>query len=155
MTDSIKLVEHSNMGFSNKLVTCIPFKKGEVVGIVELDINASKSNEAHRYSVQIGKDEHISFSNSIFRFVNHSCDPCLFLDVKTLTFYALKDLTPNTELTFFYNSTEWEMKEPFICTCGAKTCLGVVKGAKFVESSVLKDYKLNNHIIKQLSNYNY
>ena len=60
---------------------------------------------------------------------------------------ALKDIPVNTELTFFYPSTEWSMSQPFACWCGAAQCLKTIQGAKHMTREQLAKYKVNQHIL--------
>ncbi|KAK2753618.1 hypothetical protein FQN54_007395 [Arachnomyces sp. PD_36] len=126
-------------------------------------------------SVQISRDQHILL-NSDLVYCNHSCDP-------NVRFVVVKDDTPppgaasnstskngeanidiqlwslenaikeGEELRFFYPSTEWDMAQPFPCSCGATSasntggpCLGEIKGAKDIETEVLNRYWLSDHI---------
>jgi hypothetical protein len=73
-------------------------------------------------------------------------------------------------LEFFYPSTEWNMSQPFDCSCGAKvrqlsltaiviisdfsslfrvsvqSCLKRISGAKHIPSKTLKTFVVNEHI---------
>ena len=42
------------------------------------------------------------------------------------------------ELRFDYNTTEWELAEPFVCNCGAPTCVGVAMGFAHLSSTRLE-----------------
>ncbi|KUI58043.1 Histone-lysine N-methyltransferase ash1 [Cytospora mali] len=95
---------------------------------------------------QIGRDQHISL-NSDLLYMNHSCEPSLIIDVDNLQILAgPKGLRPGDELTFFYPSTEWEMAQPFDCSCGTPSCHGQISGAKDMTSSQLEGYWLSGHI---------
>ena len=50
------------------------------------------------------------------------------------------------DLTFFYPSTEWEMAQPFQCTCDTKSCRGVISGAKDMQRGDLQGLYLSPHI---------
>ena len=69
-------------------------------------------------------------------FTNHSCDPttnCILLNEDDPLPYkcvALKDINEGDELTANYNAFYYEMKDPFICGCGAKGCYGKIAGFK-------------------------
>lgn len=69
--------------------------------------------------------------------------------------FALKDLQPGDEMTFFYPSTEYKMAQPFPCWCGARECVKIVAGAYYVPTSQLSSYFINKHIrdciVKSLS----
>jgi hypothetical protein len=78
--------------------------------------------------------------------MNHSCNPNVILDTSRMVAIATRDLAAGDELTFFYPSTEWEMSAPFICLCGAPSCIHVVAGARFLPLSTLEQHFLNRHI---------
>lgn len=52
-------------------------------------------------------------------------------------------------MTFAYWTTEWDMDQPFDCTCGTARCVGRVTGAKSMKADVLATYALNEHITLQ------
>jgi hypothetical protein len=68
------------------------------------------------------------------------------LDTEHLQMVACRDIEKGEELSFFYPSTEWEMDAPFICLCGASSCIHVVAGARFLPLSTLEHHYLNRHI---------
>ena len=63
-----------------------------------------------------------------------------------------KPLNKGDALTFFYPSSEWEMDQPFNCTCGAGdgACKGWISGAKTMSDEELEGYWLNIHIVALL-----
>jgi len=68
-------------------------------------------------------------------FINHSCNPNTKLDLKQRWFIAIKNIPKNTEITFNYLTTEWDMKKygtEFKCSCGAKNCFGYIKGFRYL-----------------------
>ncbi len=83
-----------------------------------------------RYSVQIGERSHIELPADIdplaaseaglWRFLNHSCSPSARFEGPDLL--AARDVAEGEEITFNYNTTEYELAEPFRCQCG--TCDG-------------------------------
>lgn len=91
-----------------------------------------------RYSIQVGEFEHLEPFNdqedvrSAIRFLNHSCDPSAYISCKDRTVRALRDIEKGEEITFNYNTTEYEMFRPFRCECGASRCRGVVRGFKYL-----------------------
>jgi hypothetical protein len=97
-------------------------------------------------SVQTGSNTEIEL-NSDLVFCNHSCAPSLVFDMARLEARVVDDgpLKKGDELTFFYPSTEWDMTQPFHCTCGAEDCIGWVSGAKGMDEKVLGKYWLNYH----------
>ena len=50
------------------------------------------------------------------------------MDVERLALVARRALPVDTELSFFYPSTEWEMAQPFDCWCGSVRCLKKIQG---------------------------
>jgi len=111
-------------------------------------------------TVQISRMEHIRL-NSDLLYCNHSCDPNIRFVTSTLDpaktgpeapiagtieVWSIKDIRAGDELRFFYPSTEWEMAQPFRCSCGAEKCLGLVDGAQNVSTEILKRYWLSEHI---------
>lgn len=72
------------------------------------------------------------------RFINHSCEPNLYLEIirtnyfiPQIAFFALKDIKAGEELTFCYNNTNFENEERKsnfsssykACECYSKNCL--------------------------------
>jgi SET domain len=115
------------------LITDRPIATGEVVFVLEGEIIEHPS----KYSVQIGERRHLeplspdpSDVNSLIHFFNHSCDPSTRIDFEDLTVRALRDLEPGEEVTFNYNTTEYEMANPFNCNCNGKNCVGYISGFK-------------------------
>lgn len=83
----------------------------------------------------------MSFTGGL-EFVNHSCDPNTRIDVDandaTVSFIAIKSINEDDHLTFDYSTSEWDMDEKFICTCGAPTCRGDIHGAKYLNDAEIK-----------------
>ncbi|KAI0168710.1 putative galactose-proton symport [Pestalotiopsis sp. NC0098] len=98
-------------------------------------------------SVQTGRDANIELCSDLV-YCNHSCSPSLEFDMSTLEVRAARDrpLSAGDELTFFYPSTEWDMVQPFQCTCGSQECLGLIAGSRDLHSTVLSRYWLNPHV---------
>ncbi|EFR05335.1 hypothetical protein MGYG_08346 [Nannizzia gypsea CBS 118893] len=113
-------------------------------------------------TVQVSRDRHIEL-NSDLLYCNHSCDPNVRFVTSTLAMdghsgqadapvsgalevWSTRAIPAGEELRFFYPSTEWEMSQPFRCSCGAAQCLGWVDGAKKTPAEVLRRYWLSDHI---------
>ena len=123
------------------LITKQGYAKGEVICEIPSDNVVSK---ATRFTVQIGQNEHTDVGK--LAALNHSCDPNVIMDTKNMVLVACRDIAKGEELSFFYPSTEWEMAAPFICLCGASSCIHVVAGARFLPLSTLEHHYLNPHI---------
>ena len=87
---------------------------------------------ADRHTLQIAENEHLaavadaSGVHPAWRFLNHACEPNACLDGRRLI--ALFDLAPGDEVTFDYDTTEWDMAAPFACACGALSCRRTIRG---------------------------
>jgi hypothetical protein len=113
------------------------FKKGDKLRpLVGKKVNISVATPE---AIQISKDEFIDTKYLVPEdFINHSCSPNAMADVVKRQFTAIKDIAKNDEITFNYNTTEYDMKRyggDFDCVCGAKNCLGNIKGFKYLTNS--------------------
>ena len=125
------------MGFC--LVATLPFAAGETV----LHISGTPTSTKDRYSIQVGADSHvIPFpADSVeaqgercpWMFTNHSCNPNVV--IRDQQFIALRSIEANEAITFDYETTEWEMCEPFQCACGAVSCRGEIRGYLYLNST--------------------
>lgn len=102
-------------------------------------------------SVQCSLDGSNVEFNSDLVYLNHSCRPSLVIDMSKFEVRVVDDrpLKEGDELSFSYNSTEWEMAEPFVCECSGKDGKGCgerVAGAKYASAESLKHIWLNLHI---------
>ena len=74
--------------------------------------------------VEISETEAIDGSGGEcpFQFVNHSCDPNVFIRVayRRVEFYAMRNIQPGEELTCDYGDSHHEGQLP--CRCGASNC---------------------------------
>lgn len=140
----IAKVIHGNGDFASKLVSQVDLGPGAVFAKIEGSKQASGRNYT---TVQISEDKDIDL-NSDLVFCNHSCDPNVVFDVSKFEVRVADDksIRPGDDITFFYPSTEWNMDQPFQCTCGTERCLGTVSGARYLDDSVLGRYWLNEHI---------
>ena len=93
-----------------------------------------------RYSVQVGTAEHLDLppgclpeevlDRYFWRFMNHSCDPSAA--VRDRRVLSRRPLAAWSEVTFNYNTTEYDMAEPFECRCGSMACQGTVRGFRYL-----------------------
>jgi SET domain-containing protein len=84
-----------------------------------------------RFSIQVGRDVHldpISDRESPWGCLNHGCDPNVAIDVERRAIIARRGIVAGDQLRFDYNTTEWELAEPFVCNCGSPACVGVAMG---------------------------
>lgn len=114
----------------HQLITTVEVQRDAQI----LEIYGDVTTTPTRYSVQVGRGQHIEphapeVMNTdplryAWRFLNHACQPNTRLRGRTLI--ATRDLAQGEELTFNYNSNEFEMAEPFRCWCSAHTSDEVV-----------------------------
>jgi hypothetical protein len=100
----------------------------------------------NRYSFQTGVHTHILPDPDFLRFMNHSCVPNVFVNTKEMCVLAVNVIEPGDEIVCFYPSTEWLMKEPFLCCCGSPQCLGRIQGAAYIADGILSKYHVADHI---------
>ncbi len=126
---------------TRSLIARQDFVRGDVIYNIPSEKLFDKPN---RFTVQM--DRHLHTEVGKLSALNHSCDPNVILDMDRMLVIAARDIKADEELTFFYPSTEWEMDAPFICLCGASSCIHVVAGARFLPLSTLENHYLNRHI---------
>jgi len=99
-----------------------------------------------KYTLQLNEKYHIdSRPEHEWRYLNHSCEPnTTIANIKveqseggehpegSFEVKTLKDVEQGEELTFNYLATEYDMATPFKCICNAPTCVGDVKGYKYL-----------------------
>ncbi|MEO5984409.1 MAG: SET domain-containing protein-lysine N-methyltransferase [Ferruginibacter sp.] len=123
------------------------FLKGESLS----EFSAGKLCDTPNYlTVQTGRNRHITLIPEFLQYINHGCEPNVFFDTTAMQLTALRDLSVNEELLFFYPSTEWDMAQPFFCYCESKNCLQNIKGAKYLRSEHLSKYTLTDFIMQEL-----
>ena len=99
-------------------------------------IEGEKTHRPSRYSIQIGENLHLDLGKEhsleeilnryFWRFMNHSCDPNTLIHSQEAI--ALRAIEPWEDVTFNYNTTEYDLAEPFVCRCGHLRCLGKIRG---------------------------
>lgn len=69
------------------------------------------------------------FSDSWFcRFLLHSCDPNLKINLENLEVRALRNIASGEYLTIDYATTDDKVTAQFACSCGAPNCRGWITG---------------------------
>ena len=125
MTDNAFAVLDTHLGKGT--FAKIDLNSGEIV----MPLKGKIQNKPDKYTIQISKNKHIV--PEFGKYLNHSCDPNGFFDIQNMVYKTLKPIKQGEELTFDYNTTEYEMSNPFVCKCGSEKCIGWVKGAKYWE----------------------
>jgi hypothetical protein len=141
-------VERSEKAFGSRAVSLIDLPAGALFARIMTATPAAKAYS----SVQISENAHIEL-NSELVYCNHSCSPSLVFDMSKFEIRVApgKDLKKGDVLTFWYPSSEWEMAQPFDCSCGTDKCKGRISGAKDIDETVLREYWLNEHIERMLA----
>ncbi len=118
-----------------RVVACAALVPGDRIMLLEGDLVPRPS----RYSIQYDETHHIEVpANGVsqdgddpyaWRFLNHSCRPNARVRARELL--AVRAIAPGDEITFDYETTEWQLACPFTCRCG--TCDGRhVRGFRFL-----------------------
>jgi SET domain len=123
-------------GGEYRLVADRPVGAGELL----FTIVGEETGTPTRYTVQVGHGVHIDvpaefaleavLDRFYWRFMNHGCDPTVVVRGRGVV--SLKPIEFGQEITFNYNTTEYDMVEPFSCRCGSARCAGLVRGFRYL-----------------------
>jgi hypothetical protein len=118
-----------------RLVATKEYEAGDHI----LALHGKVVDQPSQYSVQIGPDQHMEVPAEVhvrqsldryrWRFLNHSCEPNAGFD--ELNLVATRRIEALDQITFDYNTTEYDMATPFECHCGSDDCCGVVRGHRW------------------------
>ena len=137
--------------FAAKATSLISLPAGSHFAHIE---NTTKSAQKTYTSVQNSSTSSIEL-NSDLMYCNHSCQPSLVFDMENLQVRVADDrpIEVGDELTFFYPSTEWDMVQPFRCSCTAPNgvCQVWISGARDMDRAGLTRYWLNRHVHELLA----
>lgn len=136
-----------------RLVAIRPIRAGERLFRMEGETTARPT----RYSLQVGEELHLDLGPGhsageiidrfSWRFMNHSCEPTV--EIRGREVMAMRDIGPTEAVTYNYNTTEWEMAEPFQCRCGSPRCLRVIRGFKHLTSAQRAELPLiSPHLVR-------
>ena len=117
-----------------RLVTTLAIPAGAVLFRIE----GHETSTPTKYSLQVGKALHLDQRGArdasdrvrrfYWRYMNHGCEPTTFIrDREVIT---TRDIAALEGVTFDYNTTEYDLAEPFRCHCGSAHCVGLVLGAR-------------------------
>ena len=85
------------------------------------------------YSIQIGFNTHVE-PHGVIKFINHSCVPNCKIkqispDTGDLMLIAITDICSDSELTYNYLTTDYDIQFPFMCCCGhLDECIQSISG---------------------------
>jgi hypothetical protein len=142
-------------GGVHRIVAGQPIGRDSVI----LEVHGILVDRPTRYSVQIDEDLHVDLppvstseresTRHPWQYLNHSCDPNAALAGRRLI--ALRSIRKTEEITFDYNTTEFEMATPFACQCGR--CDGaMIRGFKFLSQERQRELapRLAGHLRRRL-----
>jgi hypothetical protein len=119
-----------------RLCAARPVVAGERLFTIEGDLTSVPT----RYSVQVGRSTHVDLPGTVtieeildkyyWRFMNHGCEPNVAIRGREV--HSLRALRQWDEITFDYNTTEYDIAEPFDCRCGSAGCVGRVRGFRYL-----------------------
>lgn len=108
-------------------------KRGKIVFKFVGELVSRKEMKNPNAALQLDKDIFMESDGTVDESLNHSCNPNCYVDFSQLTLVALKDIQSGQELTFDYNTSEYDLIDQgcfFTCLCGSRHCIGEVKGFK-------------------------
>jgi len=136
-----------------------PYKKGEVIFLVEGPITSKRS----RYSFAVDLNRHIEPRQGKSRYnlghyVNHSCDPTAITKIVEksssnpyIEVIARTDLKKGEEITFDYATLEYEITLVNVsCKCKTEKCRGIIHGFKDLPPNTIERYKKEGIIANYL-----
>lgn len=85
-----------------------------------------------KYTIQIDDHRHQAGTDETDDYLNHSCDPNATLRWDTLELVALRPIAAGALITFDYLISEWDLRAPFTCECGAAGCRREIRGFRFL-----------------------
>jgi hypothetical protein len=134
----------------------IPIKRGEVVivwgGTLMTEEDIKKGKYRKGTAVEVGEGTYLAGKPnepiSKDDFLNHSCDPNLWLKDE-VTLIARRNIKKGEELTTDYatwvSRSYWKMK----CNCGSPLCRGTITGNDWKRKDIQKKYR--NHFSPYLN----
>ena len=130
------------------------------VGGTVLILDGEEMHRPSRHSIQLDERTHIEVTGDLpleelmlahpWRFTNHSCDPNTRLVGRALV--ALRPVRAGDEITYNYNTSEWELAEPFECRCGSPDCERQIRGFKYLGAQERERIRplLAPHLVRRL-----
>lgn len=129
------------------LISNTRFEPGQIISAFSAGITSSQPTYL---TVQVDLEKHITLQPEFLQYINHSCNPNAFFDTSGYNLICIREIVKDDEITFFYPSTEWDMKQPFACRCHSSNCLKYIQGAAHLPQAIIPQYKLTDFIQRQL-----
>lgn len=118
--------------------------------------------ESSHFAIQIDSSRYLELEGKDAMYVNHSCDPNCYVDFSRINqgkilFRALQKIYAGEEITFNYNSTEYDMQYwncSFNCNCGFSNCMKEIKGFKYIGDyhKEMMQFFLSPYLLQEYSN---
>jgi len=161
---SIELSSDVSLGFylgdwmhGQHIISTRDFEAGQVV----YQVKGLVSTQVGMHTIQISATEHADFRGSGVEFTSHSCDPNCRLVVGTcvenglkvgcVSLIAIKFIKTGDAPSYDYESTEWELKYPFQCSCGASCCKKTIRGSRFLSVEDQKNiYDISSDFLRRM-----
>lgn len=132
LADPACRVRVTDLGRELALVAAVDIAAGGAILFLDGDL----FDRPTRFSVQVGVDRHVDAPRNVdprgranryvWRFLNHSCRPNAVLHERMLV--ANRAIAAGEQVSFDYESNEWDMAEPFACGCREASCRGWIRG---------------------------
>ena len=110
--------------------------------------------QANSHTIQTDWNQHVLMSLPAL-LLNHVCNRANLVarqnDQGAYDFYAHRPIGAHDELTFDYETTEYELQTGFECQCGDEQCRGHLKGFRHHGSDVVRAFG-PEHIAPYLRN---
>jgi hypothetical protein len=107
------------------VMTYKSFNKGDLIAAISGEI----ITDIRQHSLQIEPGKHL-YDVYFTGYLLHSCDPNVFLDMKNMKLFAIKDIRAYDYLYMDYAQTEDVLYKQFPCSCNSENCRGWITGKK-------------------------
>ncbi|KAF2179567.1 hypothetical protein K469DRAFT_798569, partial [Zopfia rhizophila CBS 207.26] len=132
-------IEHLSGSFASSSVSLVDLLASALFARITNPTPAS-----YAYSSVQASRNHIEVNCDLV-YINHSCPAYARIRYDTMVSQTESGATRD-ELTFFYQSTEWDMAQPFDCRCQEECCEGWISEAKDMPEDIFRKCWLNSHI---------
>ncbi|RNF11483.1 methyltransferase [Trypanosoma rangeli] len=88
-----------------------------------------------RSTIELPGYQHLRLTGGS-EFIRHACQPNLRLEIvgDSIRGVALRFIEEGEELTYNYLCTEWDIAEPFHCTCNTDSCYAFIRGFYYLDT---------------------
>lgn len=126
--DALELVETKTIG--RKAIARVPLAAGTVINVFREPVEGRPT----MHTVQFDETTHVAPTLGA-EFISHACAGTntrivVHDDRKAASFVVTKDVDAGEDLSFNYNTTEWDMNSPFPCECADCKASGVTRSVR-------------------------